>query len=64
MTDENKIENIDERINLIKSAFEFSEAKWIEPLETTEGDIVDKKINTKIRGMYYFYENNFYLGIS
>ena len=64
MTDENKIENLDERINLIKSAFEFSEAKWIEPLETTEGDIVDQKINTKIRGMYYFYENNFYLGIS
>ena len=62
MADKDKL--LKERINLIKSAFEFSEAKWIEPFETTEGNIVNQKIDTKIKGMYYFYENNFYLGIS
>lgn len=53
-----------QQIKLLQEAFEFCNIKWIKPIKTTEGDIIKEKINTKFRGMYYFYEKNFYLGIS
>ena len=49
-----------DRIDAIKSTFDFLDIEWVEPFETTQGAIKTQEVNTKIQGMYYFYENNFY----
>ena len=53
-----------DRIDAIKGIFEFLDIEWVEPYETTQGAIKRQEVDTKIQGMYYFYENNFYVGIA
>ena len=53
-----------DRIDAIKGIFEFLDIEWVEPFETTQGAIKRQEVDTKIQGMYYFYENNFYVGIA
>ena len=53
-----------ERLTAIKSIFNQHDIEWVEPFETTLGAINNKEVDTKFRGLYYFYENNFYVGIN
>ena len=53
-----------ERLTAIKSIFNQHDIEWVEPFETTLGAINNKEVDTKFRGLYYFYENNFYVGIA
>ena len=46
-----------DRLDAIKGIFEFLDIEWVEPYETTQGAIKNQEVNTKIQGMYYFYEN-------
>jgi len=51
-----------EQLIKIRRVFESQGIKWVEPYQTTEGDIVLKK-GSRHRGLYYIYPQvNFYFG--
>lgn len=56
------MEQVVDRINLVKQVFNSLEIDWVEPYETTEGAI-NRKETGNHRGLYYIYpEVNFYFG--
>lgn len=55
--------NLSNKLKIIKSVFEKQGHQYIDPYTTTHGSIFDGKCGNH-KGLYYFYENNFYFGLA
>tara|TARA_B110000444_G_C18850608_1_gene605273 strand:- start:6825 stop:7427 length:603 start_codon:yes stop_codon:yes gene_type:complete len=55
--------NLPNKLKIIKSVFEKQGHQYIDPYTTTHGSVFDGKCGNH-KGLYYFYENNFYFGLA